>query len=126
DRRRDVDVRRQRHRHRRRGQQGQAARDQAARARAGARQGGRGGGGGEEGAGGGGQLLQVQRPGAHVPAQDGVGLPAHPRGRGGDRQAHRGRREGTARRRAALLDRQQGDQPERRPAAERQEAPPRG
>ena len=45
---------------------------------------------------------QVQRPGAHVPAQDGLGLAAHPRGRGRDRQAHRGRREGSARGRAQL------------------------
>jgi hypothetical protein len=36
---------------------------------------------------------QDQRSGAHVPEEDGLGLAAHPRGRGGDRQAHRGGRE---------------------------------
>ncbi len=33
-----------------------------------------------------------QRPGAHVPARDGHGAAARPRGRGGDRPAHRARR----------------------------------
>ena len=33
--------------------------------------------------------VEVERPGPHVPAQDGLGLAAHPRGRGRDRQAHR-------------------------------------
>ena len=55
------------------------------------------------------RLRQVQRPGAHVPAQDGLGLAAHPRGRGGDRQAHRGGREGGAARGALLADRHHGD-----------------
>jgi RNA polymerase primary sigma factor len=38
------------------------------------------------------RLLEDQRPRAHVPAQDGVGLAADARGRGRDRQADRGRR----------------------------------
>ena len=48
------------------------------------------------------RLLQDQRPRAHVPAQDGLGLAAHPRGRGRDRQAHRGRRAARAAGRAQL------------------------
>ena len=64
------------------------------------------GGRGQEGRGRGGgrlrRLLQDQRPGAHVPAQDGLGLAAHARGRGRDRQAHRGRRAARASGRAQL------------------------
>ena len=48
------------------------------------------------------RLLEDQRPGAHVPAQDGLGLAAHPRGRGRDRQAHRGGRAARAPGRAQL------------------------
>ena len=43
---------------------------------------------------------QDQRPRAHVPARDGHGAPAHPRGRGRDREAHRARQEGRAARRS--------------------------
>ena len=37
-------------------------------------------------------LLEVERPGPHVPPQDGERLAPHARGRGRDRQAHRGGR----------------------------------
>ena len=84
---------------------------------------GRGRGGGRQegrGRGGGGRrrLLEDQRPGAHVPAQDGVGLAAHARGRGRDRQAHRGRRAARAAGRAQLVGRDRGDPRARRQAAQ--------
>src|SRR6185369_621678 len=84
---------------------------------------GRGGGGrrGQEGRGRGGggrrRLLQDQRPGAHVPAQDGVGLAAHARGRGRDRQAHRGRRAARAAGGAELVGGHRGDPEPGRQAA---------
>ena len=48
------------------------------------------------------RVLAHQRSRPHVPAQDGLGLAAHPRGRGRDRQAHRGRRAQDAPGRAQL------------------------
>ncbi len=72
----------------------------------------RGRGGGRDG------YSQDQRPGAHVPAQDGLGLAAHPRGRGRDRQAHRGGRAARAAGRAQLVGRDRGDPRARRQAAE--------
>ena len=54
-------------------------------------------------------LLEDQRPGAHVPAQDGLGLAAHARRRGRDRQAHRGGRAARPAGRAQQLDRRRGD-----------------
>ena len=47
-----------------------------------------------------GHARQDQRPRAHVPARDGHGAPAHARGRGRDRQAHRARQERDAARRS--------------------------
>ena len=64
------------------------------------------------------RLLQDQRSGAHVPAQDGLGLAAHPRGRGRDRQAHRGGRAARAAGRAELLGRDRGDPQPGRQAAQ--------
>ena len=64
------------------------------------------------------RLLEDQRPGAHVPAQDGLGLAAHPRGRGRDRQAHRGGRAARAAGRAQLVGRGRGDPRARRQAAQ--------
>ena len=47
------------------------------------------------------RLLQEQRPGPDVPPQDGQRRAAHARGRGRDRQAHRGGRERGPRRRSS-------------------------
>ena len=67
-------------------------------------------------------LLEVQRPGAHVPAQDGRGLAAHARGRGRDRQAHRGGRAARCCRPSSnSLDRRRGDPRARRQAPEAQD-----
>ena len=67
---------------------------------------------------GGGRLLQDQRPRAHVPAQDGLGLAAHPRGRGRDRQAHRGRRAPVLQVVLNCIGRDRGDPRARRQAAQ--------
>ncbi len=68
------------------------------------------------------RLLEDQRPGAHVPAQDGVGVAAHPRGRGRDRQADRGRRAARAAGRAQLVGRHRGDPRAGRQAAEAEDS----
>ena len=76
---------------------------------------GEGGGRGRRGRGV--RVLADQRPRPHVPAQDGLGLAAHPRGRGRDRQAHRGRRAQDAPGRAQQLGRRRGAARDRRAAA---------
>jgi hypothetical protein len=60
------------------------------------------------------------RSGAHVPAQDGLGVAAHPRGRGRDRQAHRGGRAPHAAGGAQLVGRRRGAARDRRAPAQGQ------